>query len=301
MASFFDEIGRNNLTSALLLMVFSLFFIVVIYMFLFLLGGGGILSFAFVFVLVALYAMFTYYMGDSVVLAVSGAKEADPKQYSVLYSTVEGLASATQIKMPKVYVIQDPSPNAFATGRKSRPSIAVTTGLLAMANREELEGVIAHEISHVADNDILVMTISIAFAGVIGLVSVFIRNLVLFGGLSGNRDRNGSNVLLIVVAVAIGLLAPVFALLIKLAISRKREYMADANGARITRNPAGLASALKKIEAYTARPNVPGVVHANEVTAPMYFANPFTAKNLMGLFSTHPPIEDRIKRLQAMY
>ncbi len=194
-----------------------------------------------------------------------------------------------------------PKGQVEATGRKSRPSIAVTTGLLAMANREELEGVIAHEISHVADNDILVMTISIAFAGVIGLVSVFIRNLVLFGGLSGNRDRNGSNVLLIVVAVAIGLLAPVFALLIKLAISRKREYMADANGARITRNPAGLASALKKIEAYTARPNVPGVVHANEVTAPMYFANPFTAKNLMGLFSTHPPIEDRIKRLQAMY
>ncbi len=297
MASFFDEIARNNLTSLILILVFGLFFLGIIYIVVSLLGGG-VFAFFIGGVLVVLYAAFTYFAGDKIVLAVSGAKEADQKQYQNLYSTVQGLASAMQIKMPKIYIIQDPNPNAFATGRKSSPSIAFTSGLLSMMNRDELEGVISHELSHVADNDILVTTIAIAFAGAIGLISVYLRNAFFFG--FGNRDRGGGGALMIF-ALLLGILAPLFALLIRLAISRRREYMADANGARVTRNPAELASALKKIEGYEQNPRSQPVANANELTASIYFANPLKAQDILNIFSTHPPIAERIKRLQAMY
>jgi heat shock protein HtpX len=239
------------------------------------------------------------------VLAVSGAKEANPKEYSALCATVEGLAAATQIKQPRVYVINDPNPNAFATGRRSNPSVAVTTGLLAALSKQELEGVIAHEISHISDNDILVMTMAIAFAGAIGLIAVYIRSIFWYGSAfrgGDRRDNNGSGTVIMIAALLVSVLAPLCALLIRLAISRKREYMADANGARIIRNPAALANALKKIGSYTSRPNVPGVTKANEVTAPMYFSNPLKVGSITSnLFSTHPPIEDRIAKLEHMY
>lgn len=299
MASFFDEIARNNLKSLLLMCIFGALFVAVIYFVVFALGGG-ILAFALGALLVVLYAAFTYFSGDRLVLAVSRAQEADKKQYANLYDVVEGMAAAMQIKMPRVYIIQDPNPNAFATGRRSKPSIAYTTGLLSMMNREELEGVTSHELSHIQDNDILVMTIAIAFAGAIGLIAAFVRNMLFFGFGFGN-NRRGNAGLVLIVAFVIGLLAPLFAILIRLAISRGREYMADANGARVTRNPAELASALKKLQAYSSSPRATPVRHANEVTASMYFANPFTGKSVMNLFSTHPPIEERIKRLQAMY
>ncbi len=298
MASFFDEIARNNLKSFLLLAIFAALFIGIIYLVVYLLGGG-IFAFAIGAMIVLLYAVFTYYSGDRVVLAVSKAKEADEKQYQNLYASVEGLSSAMQIKMPKIYIINDPNPNAFATGRKSKPSIAFTTGLLQMMGRDELEGVISHELSHISDNDTLVMTVAIAFAGAIGLIAAYLRLSVFFGGFGG-RGRNNEGPLLLV-ALAVGILAPLFALLTRLAISRRREYMADANGARVTRNPAELASALKKIQAYEKNPNSTPVAHANEVTASLYFANPFKAGNFANIFSTHPPIEERIKRLQTMY
>ncbi len=298
MSSFFDEIARNNLKSLLLLVIFAAFFIGIVYLVVYLLGGG-IFAFFVGALLVVLYAAFTYYSGDKVVLAVSRAKVADEKQYSNLYASVEGLSSAMQVKMPKVYLINDPNPNAFATGRRSKPSIAFTTGLVQMMDRDELEGVISHELSHIADNDILVMTIAIAFAGAIGLIAAYLRLSVFFGGFGG-RGRNNEGPLLLI-ALAVGILAPLFALLTRLAISRRREYMADANGARVTRNPAELAGALKKIQAYEKNPRTTPVAHANEVTASLYFANPFKAGSLSGLFSTHPPIEERIKKLQAMY
>jgi heat shock protein HtpX len=298
MASFFDEIARNNLKSFLLLAIFTIFFMGVIY-FVVYLFGGGLFAFALGAMVVVLYAAFTYYSGDRVVLAISKAKVADEKQYQNLYASVEGLSSAMQIKMPKIYIINDPNPNAFATGRRSKPSIAFTTGLLQTMSRDELEGVISHELSHISDNDILVMTIAIAFAGAIGLIAAYLRLSFFFGGFEG-RGRGNSG-LLMLIALAIGLLAPLFALLTRLAISRRREYMADANGARVTRNPAELASALKKIQSYEKNPRSTPVVHANEVTASLYFANPFKASSMMNLFSTHPPIEERIRRLQAMY
>ncbi|MDE1825029.1 MAG: M48 family metalloprotease [Candidatus Micrarchaeota archaeon] len=295
MASFFDEIARNRLKSLLLLFIFGTFFAVLIYILVYAFGGGPF-AFSLGMAAVVIYAILIYYTGDKVVLAISRAKEADSDKYQTLYSTVEGLASATQVKMPKVYIIDDPNPNAFATGRRGRASVAVTTGLLSMMNRSELEGVLAHEMSHVADNDVLVMTVAIAFAGVIGLVAAFIRGLFFFGGFG--RGRGG---ILMIIALVIGLLAPLFALLIRLAISRRREYMADANGARLIRDPGALANALKKIQAYTSAPDAQKIIHANEVTGSLYFSSPFTGRSLMNLFSTHPPIEERIARLEKMY
>jgi heat shock protein HtpX len=299
MASFFDEIARNRLKSIILLFLFGLLFMGIIY-FVVVLLGGGIFAIIVGCALVVAYAAISYYSGDKVVLAVSGAKEADPKEYSNLYSIIDGLASAMQIKMPKVYIINDQNPNAFATGRRSKPSIAVTSGLLTIMNRREMEGVIAHEISHIADNDIQVMTLAIAFAGVIGLIAALFRNMLFFGFGGGSRRNEGSGIL-VLVALIVGLLAPLFALLIRLAISRDREYMADANGARIIRDPAALASALNKLLAYSTNPASRPVRRANDITAPLYFSNPFNGKALLGLFSTHPPLKDRIAKLEHMY
>lgn len=298
MSSFFDEISSNSIKSVVLMLLFSAFFGAILYLFVLFLGGGS-LSLSIAVVLIIIYGIVVYYTGDKFVLAVSQAKEADPKVYRNLYSIIEGLASATQISMPKVYIIEDKNPNAFATGRdKKHSSVAITTGLIAMMDKNELTAVLAHEMSHVQDNDIKFMTIAIVFAGAIGIMAAFIRNMFFFGGIGGN-NRNGGAIVLI--ALVIGLLAPLFALLIRLAISRRREYMADANGARLTRDPHSLADALKKIQAYSLNPNTPPIVHANEITANLYFANPFKAQSFANIFSTHPPIEERIKKLEAMY
>ncbi len=298
MTSFFDEIAKNKLSSVLLLVVFTLFFAAIVFVFVEFLGGG-LLGFILGGLIIVGYALFSCFLGDKAVLKVSRAQEADRKQYKQLYNIVEELALANQTPMPKVYIINDPSPNAFATGRnRKHASIAVTTGLLSIMDKRELQGVIAHELSHVLDNDILFMMIAIVYAGSIGLFAAFIRNMLLFGGI---RGRGESGLIVIVIAIVMSILAPIFALLVRLAISRRREYMADANGARIIRDPAALASALKKIQAYTQSPQTPQMRHANEVTASLYFANPFKSKSLMNLFSTHPPIEQRIKILESMY
>lgn len=278
------------------MIIFSAFFALIIYFIS--IFFGGILGLGLGIIIIVLYALFAYFLGDKIVLKISNAQEADRKQYNDLYSVVEGLAAATQIPTPKVYIINDPNPNAFATGRnKKLASIAVTTGLLGMMDRHELEGVISHEISHVADNDIKLMMLVMVYAGAIGIFAAFLRNWAFWG--FGRSERNGG--LIVLIAFVIGLLAPLFALLIRLAISRRREYMADANGARITRDPGSLASALTKIQKYSSAPNAQPVRHANEITASLYFANPFNAKSIMNIFSTHPPIEERINRLKKMY
>jgi heat shock protein HtpX len=296
MVSFFDEINKNRLRSILLMMVFGTIFAAIVFLFVNLFGGGRI-GFGIGLVIIALYALFSYFMGGAVVLKMSGAKPADRKDYPALYNIVEGLASASQLKVPSIYVVDDPSPNAFATGRnKSNSSIVVTTGLLSMMNKNELEGVLAHEMSHIANNDIQFMLFAVVFAGVIGLMSAMIRNMLFFGGF---REENGGP--LILIGIVIGLLAPLFALLLRLAISRRREYMADANGARITRAPMYLASALKKIQGYENKPNAQPVRNANEINSSLYFENPFTKQSFWNIFSTHPPIDERIKILEHMY
>jgi len=298
MASFFDEINRNRLKSVLLMLIFGAIFGAVVFLFVSLLGGGPFAFFIGV-AMVVLYGLFSYEFGSAIVLKMSGAQVADKKQYPQLYNIVEGLAAAAQLKTPTIYIINDPSPNAFATGKnRANSSIAATTGLLSMMNKNELEGVLAHEMSHIANNDIQFMLFAVVFAGVIGLASAFIRNMFFWGGFG--RDNRDSG-LLVLVGFVIGLLAPLFALLLRLAISRRREYMADANGARITRAPMYLASALKKIQGYENKPNAAPVQHANEITQSLYFENPFNKDSFLNLFSTHPPIAERIRRLEHMY
>jgi len=300
MTSFFDEINQNRMKSILLMLVFGAIFAGIVY--LLALFVGGIVGFGIGIVIIIAYALFTYFYGSKLVLKMSRAQPADPKQYPQLFSIVQDLALAGQIKVPSIYIVNDPSPNAFATGKnRDHASVAVTTGLLSMMNKNELEGVLAHEMSHIEDNDIQFMLFAVVFAGAIGLVAALVRNMFLFGALgSGGRRNEG---IFLIIGLVVGLLAPLFAILLKLAISRRREYMADANGARIIRAPSYLANALKKIQAYEQKPaNVaPPTAHANEINSSLYFANPFKSKSLMNLFSTHPPIEDRIAKLEQMY
>ena len=299
MASFFDEISKNRLKSILLMSIFIAFFAAIVYAFIWVFGGG-IFGFSIGILVIFIYAAIVYFYGDKMTLKVAGAKEADKTKYTSLYSIVEGLSAATQVPMPKVYIVNDPNPNAFATGRNKKISaIAVTSGLLAIMDKRELEGVIAHEMSHIADNDVQFMMIAIVFVGAIGLIAAVLRMSLFFGGFRRVEGEGGA--IILIVALVVGILAPIFALLIRLAISRKREYMADANGARLTRDPEGLADALTKIKSYTAQPNAQGVKAANEVNGSMYFSNPFRGKSILNIFSTHPPIDDRINRLKKMY
>lgn len=304
MASFFDEIAHNNLRSWILMSLFIALFAFIVFIFVIFLGGG-IIAFAIGLVIILLYAAFAYFMGHKVVLKFSNAKPATREEYPVLYETVEGLALAAQVPNPQIYIINDPNPNAFATGNDRKHSyVCVTTGLLQMMDNREMQGVLAHEMSHIYDNDIRFMMIAVVFAGVIGIISAFIRNMLLFGFYGGGGRRGGGGEVgayLLIIAIVVGILAPVFALLIRLAISRRREYMADANGARMIRDPAALANALAKIKAYTEKPNATSLKSANEITASLYFSSPFTKKSLMNIFSTHPPIDERIDRLKKMY
>ncbi len=296
MASYFDEIAANRLKSLVLFGAFTLLFLGIIFLFIVIFGGTLILL-SIGLVLILIYGLIVYFAGDKAVLALSKAKPADRTQYPVVYDIVEGLSAAAQVPMPKIYIINDPNPNAFATGKnKKASSIAVTSGLLSIMDRSELEGVLAHEMSHVYNNDILFMMVAVVFAGSIGIISVVARNLIFFGG---GRGRNGG--ILLIIAFAVGIIAPIIALLLKLAISRRREYMADANGARLIRDPGALASALGKIQQYTKNPQAKPMANANEITASLYFSSPFKGSSVMNIFSTHPPIDERIKRLKAMY
>jgi heat shock protein HtpX len=239
--------------------------------------------------------VWAYWSSDRVVIAMSGAKPATDAAYPELNNIVENLAITAGLPKPRVYVIDDPAPNAFATGRnKEHAAVAVTTGLLDMMEKPELEGVIAHELSHIGNRDMLVSTVAVVLVGFVTLASDFFLHSTLFGG--GNSDRDNKNPILMIVAVALIVLSPIVATLIQLAISRKREFLADASGALLTRYPEGLANALKKIGGYQAP-----MRRANNATAHLYISNPFGPKAAMSglakLFLTHPPVEQRIKAL----
>ncbi len=288
--SFFDAIDANKRNSVILMAAMFLIFMgaIAAISYLFDLGVIGP-SFGFFFLLI--YAFAVFYSGDRVILALTGAKEAEKKDYPFLYNVVEGLALASQIPVPKLYVIEDPSPNAFATGRDPKhASVAVTTGLLNIMKREELEGVIAHEISHIGNYDIRFSMIAIVFVGAIALLGDFVWRMLFYGG----GRKKGSTGPLVLVALVFVILAPIFAQLVRFAISRQREYLADATGAKLTRYPEGLASALDKIKKANTPTNA-----ANDTTASLFFANPFPHK-IGFLGATHPPIEERIKRLRTM-
>jgi heat shock protein HtpX len=237
---------------------------------------------------------YSYWFSDRVALSMTGARPASREEFFDFYTVTENLAITAGMPMPRLYVINDPAPNAFATGRDEKHAVvAATTGLLSMMNRAELEGVIAHELSHVRNRDILLMTVAVVLAGFLAIIANMFLRFSMFGG--GRRDERGNALFLILSVVGI-ILAPIAAKLIQLAISRRREYLADASGALLTRYPEGLASALEKIGQYGAP-----MQKANLATAHLFIGDPFGAKTaanwISRLFSTHPPIKDRIAAL----
>ncbi len=236
-----------------------------------------------------------YWRSDKIALSIAGAHPATRAQYFDLYTTVENLCITAGLPLPKIYVINDSAPNAFATGRdKNHAVVAVSTGLLDVMNKTELEGVIAHELSHIGNRDMLVSTVAVVIVGFIAIVSDMLMRMS-FSGSHNSDDNKGSGVF-IIIGIILSILAPIMASLIQLAISRKREYLADASGALLTRYPEGLASALEKIGMYQ-RP----MIKKSTAIAHLYISNPFGAgKKLSNLFSTHPPIEERIKILRGM-
>jgi heat shock protein HtpX len=241
-----------------------------------------------------------WYNSDKIVLAISKARRVEKSEYPHLYNSIEGLAIAAGLPTPAMYVIEDSAPNAFATGRDPEHSaIVVTTGLLEKLSRVELEGVIGHEMSHIADRDTLLMTITVVLVGSVALVSDWMLRTFLWGGGRRRRSSGGgqAGAILMIVALVLAILAPIIAQLIRLAISRRREFLADANSAKLTRYPEGLAGALEKI----AGDREPLEV-ANKATAHLYIENPLKEHKggMNNLFSTHPPVEERIAALRSM-
>lgn len=243
----------------------------------------------------------SYWWSDKLVVSMTGAKPADPHEHRELINIVENLSITAGLPMPKVYIVNDPAPNAFATGRNPENAVvAATTGLLAILDRTELEGVMAHELAHVGNRDMLVSTVAVVLAGFVAIVADLLMRSMMFGG----SDRGGDSragVLFLVLGVVGIILAPIAAQMIQMAISRKREYLADATGALLTRYPEGLASALEKISTYS-RP----MQRANNATAHLFISDPFgkgkksLGQRIHGLFQTHPPAEDRIRILREM-
>jgi heat shock protein HtpX len=237
----------------------------------------------------------SYWFCDRIVLAMYGAKEVSQQEAPQLYTIIYNLSQKASIPMPKVYIIDAESPNAFATGRDpSKGVVAVTRGILRILTTEELEGVIAHEISHIKHRDILIQTVAATLAGAITMIANWARFAAFFGGGRGDDDEGGGNIFSVII---FSMIAAFAALLIQLAISRSREYLADDGGANLSGNPLYLSNALKKLTMGIARAPMND---ANPSTAPLFIVNPFTAKGVLSLFSTHPPIEERIKRLEDM-
>jgi len=284
----------KNITKTWVLM--AVFFVVIIilgYFISYYYNSPGILYFAVIFSIVM--NLMSYWYSDKIVLSMSGAKEANHDEYTDLYHTVENLSITAGLPMPKIYIINDSSPNAFATGRdKEHAVVAVTTGLIQILNKSELEGVIAHELSHIGNRDILLSTVIVVLVGFVSiLANMFMRGNLL----GGKRDNDKGGSAIMIIGIIFVILSPIFATLIQLAISRKREFLADASGALLTRYPEGLAQALQKI----SNANIP-MRNPNTATAHLYISNPFknNGKKISSLFSTHPPVEERIKALTGM-
>jgi heat shock protein HtpX len=297
----YDAQAQNRWRTVLLIAAFTILVAGVAFVFGDILGGGTGAGVAFIPLAILFSAgasLFSYFAGDKLVLAQSRARELPEGEEKVLRDVVETLALGLGIPTPKIYVIEDPAPNAFATGRDPKhASIAVTRGLLETMDRSELEGVIAHELSHVGNRDIRVMLLVTVLVGTVALLSDWLLRSMWWGGRDRDRDRGSGGGVLLIVGIVLAILTPIIATLIQLAVSRQREYLADASGAFLTRYPEGLANALRKI---AADEHVLSV--ANKATASLYIANPLKDHpfHFDHLFDTHPPIEERIKRLEAM-
>jgi heat shock protein HtpX len=294
----YEQITSNKRKSFLLVAFFLGLIFVLAYVLAELagMGNGGLIA---ALLIAGAISFMSYYGSDNITLAISHARPATKEEFPHLYNVVEGLAIAAGVPAPRCYVIDDTAPNAFATGHSPKNSvICVTTGLLEKMNRVELEGVVSHEMSHIKNLDIRLMTLTVVMIGIVALLSDWIMRTFMWGGRRRvGRDKSGAGAIFLIVGLVMALLSPLIAQLIRLAISRKREFLADASGAMLTRHPAGLASALRKLEDDTEP-----LEAANKATAHLYIVNPL--KNIKGMvnkmFSTHPPIEERIAALEKM-
>ena len=297
MATLYTHQGENMRKTWFLMAVFLVLVIAIGYAVSWYLGDSLILYIAVVFAL--LMNVGSYWFSDKIVLRMTGAKPVSRQEHTDLWNSVENLSITAGLPMPKVYIVNDPAPNAFATGRDPEHAVvAVTTGLLQILKKNELEGVIAHELSHIGNRDMLVMTVAVVLAGFIAILADFFLRTMMWGG--GN-DRNKSPIFLVLAIIGI-ILAPIAAQLIQMAVSRKREYLADASGALLTRYPEGLASALEKISGY-GRP----MQKTSHATAHLFISDPYgnegkrsIGQKIGGLFQTHPPAAERIKILRGM-
>jgi len=301
MATLYTHAESNTRKTWLYLTCFLILIIALGWLISYFLGSYVILWIAVIYSI--LISFFSYWYSDKIVLAMSHAKLIEKKDNPELYRLVENLCITAGLSLPKIYIINESQPNAFATGRDPKHAvIAVTKGLLAKLDRVELEGVIAHELSHIGNRDILLSTIIVVLVGVVVIITDLFFRISLYSGFSSRRSsREGGQmrIIMLLVALALAILAPLFATLIKLAISRKREFLADATGALLTRYPEGLARALEKISQDPHSLRV-----ANNSTAHLYFASPFRGKQsksfLTKLFMTHPPVEERTKALRGL-
>lgn len=297
MATIYTHQNENIKRTWFLMACFFVVVIAIGYIFSRIYNSPSILYFCVLFSI--LMNIISYWYSDKIALSLAHAHPATRNEHFDLYTTVENLAITAGLPTPKIFIIEDLAPNAFATGRdKKHAVIAVTTGLLSLMNKTELEGVIAHEMSHIGNKDMLVSTVAVVLAGFISIISDMFIRATIFGGHSSDDDNKGGGILAIV-GIVLAILAPIFASLLQFAISRKREYLADASGVLLTRYPEGLASALEKLKNYS-RP----MKTQSGAIAHLYISNPLgggsLAKRTMQLFSTHPPIEDRIKILRSM-
>ena len=287
----YEQISSNKRRTVFLM----LFFLVILWALGYLIGRAtGNPGFLFFIGLFSIgYSIISYFAGAKMALAVNRARQIQKKDDPRLWRTVENLAITDGLPMPKVYIMDDPAPNAFATGRNyNKAVVCATSGLLQIMDDNELQGVIAHELGHVKNYDMRVNTLAFALVGVISMIADFFLRWSFFGG---RDDRESNNQLLILLAFVAAFLAPLAATLLQLSISRRREYLADATGALTTRYPEGLASALEKLEKTGSATRV-----QNTSTAHMFFANPLKGHSFLNLFSTHPPLEARIKALREM-
>ncbi len=287
----YSNIAANKRKTVIVMVIFLAFVTGLIWIFDKVYGGGSTGVFYGGVIGAALYVLFTYYNGSKMALAVNGAKEIQKKDDPRLWRIVENLSITTGIPMPKVYIMDDPAPNAFATGRDPKHSaVCATSGILQVLDDNELEGVMAHEMGHVKNYDIRVSMVAFALTAVISLLADIMLRMTWF-----RDDDRETNQLTLIVGIVAAILAPLVATMIQLAISRQREYLADATGALTTRYPEALASALGKISQTKTVAR-----HQNSSTAHLFFVNPLKGNSLASLFSTHPPIEERIARLRSM-
>jgi heat shock protein HtpX len=297
--SFQDEITKNKVKSVILIGIIFIVFILLGFVISQIINPSAFFVIMIFSIFISiLYIWISYYYSDKIALASVRAQAANPSSYRQLVNSVESMSIASGLPMPKVYVMESDQINAFASGRNPENAvICVTTGAIEKLNKQELEGVIAHEMSHIANFDIRFMTLVAVMVGMIAIISeIFLRSLWFRGG---NRDREGNGgLILLVIGIILAILAPIVVQLVQFAISRKREFTADATGVKFTRYPVGLKNALEKIKKDSISPE--DKKNYSKAVAPLFLSNPFSTKKISGLFSTHPDIDERIRRLASM-